>query len=70
MVLQIVQEFQKIVFPSHKYVIYNSGQNIGFLRVIKSPHCKVTPRTLSPFDTSDFTRGVYLKQQINYDADI
>ena len=35
------------------------------------PHgCKVTPRTLSLFDTSDFTRGVYLKHQINYDADI
>ena len=29
--------------------------------------CKVTSRTLSLFDTSDFTRGVYLKQQINYD---
>ena len=32
--------------------------------------CKVTPRTLSLFDTSDFTRGVYLKHQINYDTDI
>ena len=32
--------------------------------------CKVTPRTLTLFDTSDFTRGVYLKHQINYDTDI
>ena len=32
--------------------------------------CKVTPMTLTLFDTSDFTRGVYLKDQINYDTDI